>query len=96
MSELIDRTDTVKQICKIAHELCGHDENVLISIALFIQDDKKSFPTVERPHGEWIQDDELCFDPMRPWWYCSNCRERTGIRTKYCPECGSENKKDGD
>lgn len=50
----------------------------------------------QRPHGEWIQDDELCFDPEHPWWYCSNCSERTGIRTKYCPECGAENKSVGD
>ena len=43
--------------------------------------------------GEWIPDDELTFDPARPWWKCSKCGERTGIRTKYCPECGKRNRR---
>lgn len=38
--------------------------------------------------AEWLPDDELSFDPARPWWKCSNCCERTGIRTQYCPDCG--------
>lgn len=43
--------------------------------------------------GEWIPDDELTFDPARPWWKCPKCGERTGIRTKYCPECGKRNRR---
>lgn len=93
MSELIDRTATVKQICKIAHELCGHDENVLISIALFIQDDKKSFPTVERPHGEWKRTDNR-------WgvgtWRCTHCDSYYDVDTNYCPTCGASMRKEGE
>lgn len=36
----------------------------------------------------WLPDDELSFDPARPWWKCSHCYERTGIRTQFCPDCG--------
>ena len=53
MSELIDREETVKQICKMGEMLGGHDRDVVIAIALFVQDDKTAFPTVEA-HGEWI------------------------------------------
>lgn len=38
--------------------------------------------------AEWLPDDELSFDPARPWWKCSHCYERTGIRTQFCPDCG--------
>ena len=47
----------------------------------------------EDRRGEWIPDDELTLDPARPWWYCSHCGERTGIKTKYCPECGFRNRR---
>lgn len=50
----------------------------------------------EDRRGEWIQDDDLSFDPVRPWWYCSHCGERTGIKTKYCPECGFRNLRAGE
>lgn len=55
MSEMIDREATVKQICKMGEMLgIGHDRDVTIAVALFVQDDKSAFPTVERPHGMWI------------------------------------------
>ena len=54
MSELIDREETVKQIVKMGEMLgVSHDRDVTIAIALFVQDDKSAFPTVERPHGAW-------------------------------------------
>lgn len=54
------------------------------------------YPEESDRRGEWIQDDDLSFDPVRPWWYCSHCGERTGIRTKYCSECGFRNLRAGE
>lgn len=53
----------------------------------------KRFREEKQIGGEWIPDDELTFDPARPWWKCPKCGERTGIRTKYCPECGKRNRR---
>lgn len=52
MSELIDREATVKQICKIGEMLGGRARDVVISIALFVQDDKTAFPTISIPVAE--------------------------------------------
>ena len=52
MSELIDREATVKQICKIGEMLGGRAKDVVISIALFVQDDKTAFPTISIPVAE--------------------------------------------
>jgi hypothetical protein len=43
---------------------------------------------IEAKAADWLPDDELSFDPARPWWKCSHCYERTGIRTQFCPNCG--------
>lgn len=53
MSELIDREATVKQICKIG-EMFGmcRDRDVTIAIALYVQDDKSTFPTITIPVAE--------------------------------------------
>lgn len=66
MSELIDREATVKQICKMGEMVGGHDRDVVISIALFVQDDKTAFPTVDRTHGKWIRNDAYGYK-------CSTC-----------------------
>lgn len=85
MSELIDREATVKQICKIGEMLgVSHDRDVVISIALFVQDDKTAFPTVERPHGEWETKTII--------------NSRTGEKEIYsfCPCCGASYPREGE
>lgn len=90
MSELIDREATVKQICKMGEMVGGHDRDVVISIALFVQDDKTAFPTVERPQGEWEYTG--CFnDTLQPEFCCSICDFTTYSRQyNFCPNCGAK------
>lgn len=76
MSELIDREATVKQICKMGEMVGGHDRDVVIAIALFVQDDKTAFPTVERP--QWIPCSErLPEDPDTKRIYASKTYQVT-------------------
>lgn len=80
MSELIDREATVKQICKMGEMLGGHPRDVVIAIALFVQDDKTSFPTITIPvaeldttedFGEWVE-----VPKYKGFYVCSKCLER--------------------
>ena len=51
-------------------------------------------PTVERPHGEWIE---------KPWGVvCSRCKAQAlhtpngnQSRSDYCPDCGASMRKEG-
>lgn len=94
MSELIDREATVKQICKMGEMVGGHDRDVAISIALFVQDDKSAFPTVEeRPHGEWVKDINMdkatvCSECGEEAWYKEYCGWVT--KSNFCPNCGAD------
>ena len=61
------------------------------AIHMDVLDQKALYTAIKSLKGntaEWLPDDELSFDPARPWWKCSHCYERTGIRTKYCSDCG--------
>ena len=93
MSELIDREATVKQICKMGEMLGrGHDRDVTIAVALFVQDDKTAFPTVDRPHGEWKKNNST-------FWTCSLCgfvNTHNRIEYNFCPNCGADMRKEGD
>lgn len=102
MKELIDRETTVKQICKIGEMVGGHDRDVVISIALFVQDDKTAFPTITIPvaeldttedSGEWIDrsDGGRIIYPFWERYECSKCGSRSDI-TNFCPNCGSDNR----
>lgn len=46
-------------------------------------------PTIERPHGEWLEckDDNFC--------KCSECYQivMSEERSNFCPNCGSDNRK---
>lgn len=51
-------------------------------------------PTIERPHGKWIEtDDELKISDYR----CSVCGQLTDLDEpwNFCPNCGSDNRKRG-
>lgn len=95
MSELIDREATVKQICKMGEMVGGHDRDVIISVALFVQDDKSAFPTVERPHGEWIYHKEWELDGECAF-ECSKCGMGTDVDYNFCPKCGADMREEGD
>lgn len=101
MSELIDREATVKQICKMGEMVGGHDRDVVISIALFVQDDKTAFPTITIPvaeldntedFGEWIDrsDGGRIRYPFWERYECSKCGAKSE-NTNFCPNCGSRN-----
>lgn len=92
MSKLIDREATVKQICKVGEMLgVSHDRDVVISIALFVQDDKTAFPTVERPHGEWIDRSDGGRIRYSFWerYECSKCGAKSE-NTNFCSNCGAD------
>lgn len=75
MSELIDREATVKQICKMGEMVGGHDRDVVIAIALFVQDDKTAFPTITIPVVEL---DTTCEETRDRWppKFCGGCGKR--------------------
>lgn len=93
MSELIDREATVKQICNIGEMVGGHARDVIISIALFVQDDKTAFPTITIPvaeldttedFGEWID-----VNGDGSIMKCSKCGEEVCCKNNnFCPNCG--------
>ena len=106
MSELIDREATVKQICKIGEMVGGHDRDVVISIALFVQDDKTAFPTITIPvaeldttevFGEWEHwGSPFTDDTIANSIVCTRCKARyveiDGEVFNFCPNCGSDNR----
>lgn len=53
----------------------------------------KEAPTVERPHGKWIETDNR-------WgvgaWECSACTMYTIQRFAFCPHCGASMKVEGE
>lgn len=59
-------------------------------------------PTVERPHGEWIE--KHC--DYGVYYRCSNCHKMPpnyecdykegAIKTNFCPNCGADMRKEGD
>lgn len=95
MSELIDREATVKQICKIGEMLCGRARDVTISVALFVQDDKSAFPTVERPHGEWIDHSDEGYVECPFCDHATTCDDNIE-ELHYCFFCGAELRKEGE
>lgn len=61
------------------------------AVHMDVLDQKALYTAIKSLKGntaDWLLDDELSFDPARPWWKCSHCYERTGIRTQFCPDCG--------
>lgn len=98
MSEMIDREATVKQICKMGEMVGEHDRDVVIAIALFVQDDKTAFPTVERPHGEWIEHRIEYINYFVSEYECSNCHDDLFQKTEwcFCPNCGARMQKEGE
>lgn len=102
MSELIDREATVKQICKMGEMLkMGHDRDLVISIALFVQDDKSAFPTITIPvaeldttteFAEWID-----VNGDGSIMKCSKCGEKVCCKdNNFCSNCGRTMKKEGE
>lgn len=94
MSEMIDREATVKQICKMGEMVGGHDRDVAISIALFVQDDKTAFPTITIPvaeldttndFAEWID-----VNGDGSIMKCSRCGEEVCCKNNnFCSNCGA-------
>lgn len=89
-----------EEAIRVLKENCSHwDTNVmLIDIAT---DLLKKLPSVtpKRKVGEWIKKNNDYFD----WYECSECGYGSGgemkynrlcdVRTKFCPDCGSQNLK---
>ena len=52
---------------------------------------------LERPHGEWKPHDQYGLTKV---WYerykCSNCNEYGWLYWHFCPNCGSDNRKEGE
>lgn len=101
MSELIDREETVKQIAKMGEMVGGHDRDVVIAIALFVQDDKTAFPTITIPvaeldttndFAEWID-----VNGDGSIMKCSKCGEEVCCKdNNFCPSCGADMRKEGE
>ena len=90
VSELIDRETTVKQICKMGEMLgTSHDRDMFIAIALFVQDDKSTFPTVEKPHGYWkkVGTSTMCSVCEHGWGKGHAPKDLKDYN--FCPNCGA-------
>ncbi len=66
--------------------MADDNDNSAIQYALGYQDGfleaKKQF---ERPKGTWIVEDE-----ENHTYRCSNCKELSCCRGRFCPDCGTE------
>lgn len=97
--DCISREATVKRLCKVAEFMNEKRDNLgapYIMAALFIQDNKEVFPSVQpiRPKGEWEHwKGEKFFDvPV-----CSNCGMTFSINARgwsFCPNCGDDKRKE--
>ena len=83
MTELISRADAIVLFYPDTQYWGDDIENKLLSL-----------PSADRPHGEWINQDNGAFYPYE----CSNCHEQPfcddyGYHlTNYCPNCGADMK----
>ena len=83
----IDSDALKKQFCEDCGRMCDNpnckeEECAVIDVV-------DMMPTIDvQPvkHGKWL----ICSDGYYP--YCSECRNepKSGIMTKYCPECGAK------
>lgn len=91
--DCIDREATVKRLCKVA-EFMNEKRNGLgspyIMAALFIQDNKDEFPSVqpEQRTGHWIVMTDN--NGLHPSYFCSVCGTQEGKGYGFCPNCGAK------
>ena len=71
----------------IADEL-KKQNNLCENLAWYINERQRLLKEIARACADRLPDDELSFDPARPWRKWLHCYERTGIRTQFCPDCG--------
>lgn len=81
-----DDDNEIYEACNMAIEALNTHDELCENLAWYINERQRLLK--KEACAEWLPDDELSFDPARPWWKCSHCYERTGIRTKYCSDCG--------
>ena len=96
MSDLIKRSDAIKTLLKLGHELVVVDKVCSLGIAGEFIDAVRAVPSADRPQGEWID--------MGDFEQCSVCKgtrlkefqsyygKVTWIKTPYCPSCGARMK----
>jgi len=87
MTRLID-ADRLKKVLAIMANECGGEFDILdVSNAIEIS------PTIERPHGEWIDTDVTYEDSGDVERRCSNCkhgdRQSPSAIVPYCWYCGA-------
>lgn len=76
------------------------EETLLLEVNKAICEKIKEMPTVERPHGEWVESRE-----RKGHFYCSECvqedaagkwRELFDYKYNFCPNCGADMKEGDD
>ena len=101
--DLIKRSDAIKALCKLGHEVVVIDKLCSLGVATEFIDAIRAIPSADRPQGEWIDADGnfVLLDKdgctTAPAW-CSNCGEwLTGsdeycTSGRFCPSCGARMK----
>lgn len=75
---LFEKVGNIKPNNKSEYELLGKFMNMITDS-----------PTVERPHGEWL---ERYYKRFK--YYCSNCGSGTDRKGKFCDTCGADMRKE--
>ena len=84
MSDLIKREDAIKAInlrARIPHDVASAMYASMAINAIY------SVQSADRPHGEWVLNDQIGTFKM---WDCSRCGIHMETRWNYCPNCGAK------
>jgi hypothetical protein len=96
--DLIRRSDAIKALCKLGHEVVVIDKVCSLGVATEFIDAIRAIPPADRPQGEWIKHEHGFWtfvndrgerDGWLPDYECNLCGSRAWrYATNYCPNCG--------
>ena len=93
--DAISRQATVERLCKLADFMNKKREGLgspYIMAALFIQDNKNEFPSVNpQQTGHWKRISIDKYSEHAKYWYrCDRCGKDNLGNTDWCPNCGAK------
>lgn len=90
MSDLIKRSDAIKALRKLGHEVVVVDKVCSLGVATEFIDVIRTVPSADRPSGEWI-DAGTDLDGTH-YYRCSHCGWEVDTDYPNCPYCTAKMK----
>ena len=91
--DLIKRSDAIKALCKLGHEVVVIDKLCSLGVATEFIDAIRAIPSADRPQGEWIRTGRTnIYGGIEV--QCSNCGDKVMVQHLedewYCRHCGAD------